>query len=517
MAEIIFNFEGTNTIIHCNENDKIKDIIHEFLIKTQNEKNINLLYLYNDTSINKELTFNEQANDLDKNRRKMDIIVVKTEEETNKFKETTSKDLIICPECKENVLIDINNFKLNFHGCKNNHKNNNIILYKYEKTQQKNLNRIICDICKQYNIDKTHNNEFFICNTCNKNICPLCKSTHFKSHIIINYDDKNYICDKHNEPFTQYCKTCKYNICTFCDKSHIDHEIVNFEKISINKEDLISTEINLKNIIDKFRWKIYFIKDLFDKMINILDKYYQINNNIINNYNMNKINFYKLQNLIYLKNNNEKIIEELNNLINNDNISEMLEYSFTNFYNKKGERYLGEIKNGLKEGKGIFYYNNDDKNKRVKYEGDFKKDKPEGKGIMYWSNGNMYEGDFVNEAIEGKGIFYWNNGDRYEGDFKNDKREGKGIYYFNNGSYYEGDFKNGLVEGKGVLYFTNEEKYEGDFKNGKFDGKGIFYYNNGNRYEGEFRNNKRHGKGIKYYKNGKKKEGLWKNDEFEGN
>ena len=46
-----------------------------------------------------------------------------------------------------------------------------------------------------------------------------------------------------------------------------------------------------------------------------------------------------------------------------------------------------------------------------------------------------------NNLKEGKGIFYYNNG-RYEGELKNGKMEGKGIYYYNNGNRYEGDWKN---------------------------------------------------------------------------
>ena len=41
----------------------------------------------------------------------------------------------------------------------------------------------------------TFNNEFFICNECKMNLCPLCKSAHDKSSFIINYNDKNYICN----------------------------------------------------------------------------------------------------------------------------------------------------------------------------------------------------------------------------------------------------------------------------------------------------------------------------------
>ena len=40
------------------------------------------------------------------------------------------------------------------------------------------------------------------------------------------------------------------------------------------------------------------------------------------------------------------------------------------------------MKDGLKDGKGIFYYNKDDKHGRSKYEGDFKNDKEEGKDII---------------------------------------------------------------------------------------------------------------------------------------
>ena len=36
-----------------------------------------------------------------------------------------------------------------------------------------------------------------------------------------------------------------------------------------------------------------------------------------------------------------------------------------------------------------------------------------------------YEGDYKNGKKERKGIYYWNNGNRYEGDYKNGKREGK--------------------------------------------------------------------------------------------
>ena len=35
----------------------------------------------------------------------------------------------------------------------------------------------------------------YICYECKKNLCPLCKFIHDKLHSIINYDNKNYICN----------------------------------------------------------------------------------------------------------------------------------------------------------------------------------------------------------------------------------------------------------------------------------------------------------------------------------
>ena len=57
-----------------------------------------------------------------------------------------------------------------------------------------------------------HDNIFYKCNTCKINLCPICYSVHDKNHYIVNYDDKNYICEEHNEKYTIYCEDYKNNI-----------------------------------------------------------------------------------------------------------------------------------------------------------------------------------------------------------------------------------------------------------------------------------------------------------------
>ena len=119
MAEVKFTYEGNNTDVQCDINDKIKDIINNFLIKIEKKENINFYYLYNGSQVNKELTFYEQANQIDKNRKKLNILVYNNLEEPKINKEIMSKD-IICMECKENCLLDIKDYKINFHKCKKN-------------------------------------------------------------------------------------------------------------------------------------------------------------------------------------------------------------------------------------------------------------------------------------------------------------------------------------------------------------------------------------------------------------
>ncbi len=92
-------------------------------------------------------------------------------------------------------------------------------------------------------------------------------------------------------------------------------------------------------------------------------------------------------------------------------------FSSSEFQVKTNEfgKYVGQLKDDKKEGKGTFYWTNGDR-----YEGDFKNDKREGNGKYFYKNGNRYEGTFKDDQFDGYGIFFWNNGDRYEGEYKKD-------------------------------------------------------------------------------------------------
>ena len=162
----------------------------------------------------------------------------------------------------------------------------------------------------------------------------------------------------------------------------------------------------------------------------------------------------------------------------------------------------------------IIIYNKD------QYEGEFVNDKYEGKGKYNYEDGKYYIGEWKNGLRNGRGILYYKNGNiLYEGDFVNDKFEGNGKYIWEDGSYYIGLWKNGLCNGKGTEYNKNGEiVYEGDFINDKFEGIGHFIYEDGKYYIGQWNNNLPNGKGTLYYPNGKiEKEGNFINNVFAGN
>ena len=75
--EVEFNFNGIKTVLHCNINDKMKNIFEEYTLKIG--KKIELLYMiYDSNIINEELmekTYYQTANNIDKKRKIMNILV----------------------------------------------------------------------------------------------------------------------------------------------------------------------------------------------------------------------------------------------------------------------------------------------------------------------------------------------------------------------------------------------------------------------------------------------------------
>ena len=232
---------------------------------------------------------------------------------------------------------EIKEHKINLYGCKNIHKKENIKLDEYMETQNIDLSKIICNRCQKTNRAMTTDYGFFYCLECKMNLCPLCKSVHDKNHSIINYDNKFYICPIHNESFVKYCKDCKEDICFSCIKKHKKHGLLSYEKelLDIN---IVRKKMNLLGkVINQFKNNLEEIIKKFKKIMESMDLFYNINNDILNNFEKNKNRNY--MSLLNLNTINESITNEITKLIDN--------YSYG--YNLNGLLYLYSEMTGKNE------------------------------------------------------------------------------------------------------------------------------------------------------------------------
>ena len=147
------------------------------------------------------------------------------------------------------------------------------------------------------NKSNTFNNIFYRCISCKINLCPICRTKHDNSHNIINYDQKGFICENHNDNYNSYCKICKINLCKFCEKNHNSHEIVSYGKLIPDINDVRIKNDELKKIIKEFKNDIETIINSLNIVIENIEQYYNIINSITNNYNYKKINYEILHNI----------------------------------------------------------------------------------------------------------------------------------------------------------------------------------------------------------------------------
>ena len=353
MNQAEFKYKGLSLIIQCNENEKMKNICQQFCLKAQVDKN-KIFFSYGGKAgneFNEELTYNQMINSFDKNEKKMIILVYNISGERELNESFIKSNEIICPKCGEICKIKFNNYKISLYDCKNGHETHNLSFDEFEKSQNKDLSKIICKKCNENNMYTSFDKVFYKCIECNIDLCPLCKLNHNKNHNIINYKQYNYICGKHDREYINYCKKCKINICMLCNKEHKNHDIIFIGDIILNKNELENKINDLKEYIDKFNNNINEIMEIIGEVKRNINKYYEILIDIINNYNIKNINYETLFNLREIYNNND-IINDINriNNIKNDNINKF--NIIINIYNKIKNIKKNEIKITLDIKKG---------------------------------------------------------------------------------------------------------------------------------------------------------------------
>jgi hypothetical protein len=325
MPEVNFVYNGTKTTIICKEKDILKEVFNKFIIKT-NVQNKNIIYCFNGkiadenktvAQMTKEKSLTITAHDVDNSPPPI-------------INNITQSNEVICPECKSSAFLKIEDYKFNLKCSKNGHIFKNILIKDYLKTQEIDNSKIICSYCKIKNRSNIfNNNNFFRCGTCGGDICQSCTIKHNQNHIIINYDERNYICNNHNEIYTFYCNTCKINICLKCKNSHTKHEMINYVDILINENDIQNHMKDIRKQIDIFKEKING-KTKSDIIMENLKEYYKIIKNIIDNYIKNsKRNYENIKNIKEILDQNKIIINDIKEINDNNKYSDLID-----IYNK---------------------------------------------------------------------------------------------------------------------------------------------------------------------------------------
>lgn len=123
------------------------------------------------------------------------------------------------------------------------------------------------------------------------------------------------------------------------------------------------------------------------------------------------------------------------------------------------------------------------------YKGDFKNFKHDGQGILinyihwdYWREADKYIGEFKNNMKHGKGVFNGGDMGRCSGEWKDDifikgDVEKMRVTFLGEDVFYTGEYKNGEMHGYGEIshpsYFSAAKlTYEGEWENGKRHGRG---------------------------------------------
>lgn len=164
------------------------------------------------------------------------------------------------------------------------------------------------------------------CLNCKINLCPLCRNSHNKSHDIIKYEQKNFICQYDNDCFSCYCQNCKQHCCISCESEHEGHKIIQFNKIIPKKSELKNGLDVLKKNIDDFSEECEEIIRVINIVKNNLNLIYNIQKNMVDNFDIkSQKNYYIFSNLNKIFNNN-KIIQDINNIKNEVSLENKFSY-----------------------------------------------------------------------------------------------------------------------------------------------------------------------------------------------
>ena len=311
MYKVEFNYHEYIREAECDYDETLRSICKRYTKKVLLDIN-SLHFLYLGKEINLDLNFSQIASEFDKIRKIIEIVVVdRNIGELNMIKSSE----IICPECYSSALLEIEEFGIKIFDCRNGHNAGRFLLDEIEESQMIDLTQIKCESCRIYSRGYTYNKEFYRCNTCKINLCPICEMKHDKKHRVIHYERRNYVCESHSRSYHSFCKTCKKNMCVLCEKDHENHQIVYLHKMI--KRDEKELKDTLKKIKDELNIFVRDIKMIINKLNLIkenMKSFYELYYNIIYTYDEKRVNYEILKNLDEVRNNQDifELLKDIN-------------------------------------------------------------------------------------------------------------------------------------------------------------------------------------------------------------
>ena len=332
MIQVEFYNRQEMTKIQSNLYDKFEDVINKYIQKTSVDPSY-IYFVSNGRQIDPQITIENQ---IIKETRTLKVFVYQLKEE--KFF-IESQD-IICPICKELCRIKFDNFNIMLYDCnKNNHTIKKIKFKDFLDLQNINISDIICNKCNRNKLVNSHDKEFYKCLACKNNLCVQCKEKHKKNHSIINYESKDFLCQKHYEFISDFCQTCKINICSLCMKQHKEHNIIS---LNDTERDIFETRnklLEIKNEIKIFNDKLKEIIQKLNELIEAMNTYDKINDTIFKSFTTRNPYYQILQNLKEINFDNEifKSINKINKIENDkDKLINIIDL-YNNLYPKNSE------------------------------------------------------------------------------------------------------------------------------------------------------------------------------------
>lgn len=346
--------------------------------------------------------------------------------------ETSERFCFRCSECWRIPRIFCNFFDNNYNTiCDKQHKNEYQTFDSLLENTYKNVENLLCQICKKSEKDLS---KMFGCNDCNLFFCSKCKEKHTEETNHSNFLDLNKFdinCEKHYEQFKYFSKDIKKSLCEKCYSEEIKKN-PKFKNNVIKESEYLNDYEKIKDNYNKSKecllmWKTT-TKLIKEWLLNIVNRF----NNYLNSINNFCLLRFKINTFLRDENNFEKYKNNFNLYFN---------YNIANV--EQIEKYIKKVNEQINKN----YNKNDDIYTMSKffldiYESYQKKD------LKIETKSNIEKEVNINNSITNTFTDYKGKNKIENMAMKNYelKSEVKSFITFNNNNYFILGYKTGEIE-----------------------------------------------------------------------